>query len=182
METATKRLYEALFLVDTGKAAADWDGTCEHIKKVLDRGEAEILSMRKWDERPLAYVIEGKKRGTFILVYFNAPSANISAMERDVQLSENIMRVLILRGDHLTQENMAGDTPAMAAEKAAQAAIEKATAAAEAKAAEAELKAAEAKAKAAEAAVAETVKAENDTAETASAEAETDTAENVEEA
>ncbi|MCD4830652.1 MAG: 30S ribosomal protein S6 [Anaerohalosphaeraceae bacterium] len=145
METETKRLYEALFLVDTGQAAADWDGTCEHIKKILDRGEAEILSMRKWDERPLAYIIDGKKRGTYILVYFNAPSANIGAMERDVQLSENITRVLILRADHITQEDMDSDTPSMAAEKSVAAAQAKAAEAAAAKAAEAEAKAAEAK-------------------------------------
>ncbi len=117
METVTKRLYEALFLVDSGEAAADWQGINDHIKKVLERNEVEILSMRKWDERPLAYPIAGKKRGTYILVYFNAPSAKITDIERDSQLSERIMRVLILRGDHITPEDMAKDTPAILAEK-----------------------------------------------------------------
>ena len=117
METVTKRLYEALFLVDSGEAAADWQGINDHIKKVLERNEAEILSMRKWDERPLAYPIAGKKRGTYILVYFNVPSLKLTEIERDSQLSERIMRVLILRGDHITPEDMAKDTPAILAEK-----------------------------------------------------------------
>lgn len=117
METVTKRLYEALFLVDSGEAAADWEGINEHIKKILDRGDAEIVSMRKWDDRPLAYEINGKRRGTYILVYFNCLPEKITPMERDAQLSERISRVLILRGDHITQEDMDKETPASMMER-----------------------------------------------------------------
>ena len=116
METVT-RLYEALFLVDSGEAASDWQGIIDHVKKILERSEVEILSIRKWDERPLAYPIMGRKRGTYILVYFNAICERLGAIERDAQLSERILRVLILRGDHITPEDMAKDTPAILAEK-----------------------------------------------------------------
>lgn len=117
MENVTKRLYEALFLVDSAEAASDWQGINDHVKKIMERNEAEILSIRKWDERPLAYPIMGRKRGTYILVYFNALCAKLSAIERDTQLSERILRVIILRGDHVTPEEMAKDTPAILAEK-----------------------------------------------------------------
>jgi len=115
-----KRLYEAMILIDSGEAASDWEGINEHIKKILDRGEAEIISIRKWDDRPLAYEIEGKKRGTYILVYFNSPSGSITAIERDMQLSERIVRVIILRGDHITKEDMGKDTPVMMVDKQVQ--------------------------------------------------------------
>jgi len=117
LETVTKRLYEALFLVDAGEAASDWQGINDHIKKILERNEAEILSMRKWDDRPLAYPIMGKKRGVYILVYFNAASSKLAGMEHDIRLSERIMRSMILRGEHITQADMEKDTPAILAEK-----------------------------------------------------------------
>ena len=117
METVAKRLYEALFLVDSGEAAADWQGINDHVKKILERNEAEIVKICKWDERPLAYPILGRKRGTYILVYFNAPCGKLGAIDRDAQLSERIIRVLILRGDHITPEDMEKDTPAMLVEK-----------------------------------------------------------------
>lgn len=117
METVTKRLYEALFLVDAGDAASDWQGINDHIKKILERNNAEILSMRKWDDRPLAYPIMGKKRGVYILVYFNAASGKLADIEHDFRLSERVMRSMILRGDHITQADMEKDTPAMLAEK-----------------------------------------------------------------
>jgi ribosomal protein S6 len=110
-------LYEALFLVDSAEAASDWQGINDHVKKIIERNEAEILSIRKWDERPLAYPIMGRKRGTYILVYFNALCVKLGAIERDAQLSERILRVIILRGDHITPEDMAKDTPAILAEK-----------------------------------------------------------------
>jgi small subunit ribosomal protein S6 len=110
-------LYEALFLVDSGEAAADWQGINDHVKKILERSEAEIVKICKWDERPLAYPILGRKRGTYILVYFNAQSGKLASIERDAQLSERILRILILRGDHITPEDIEKDTPATRAEK-----------------------------------------------------------------
>jgi small subunit ribosomal protein S6 len=113
LDTVAKRLYEGLFLVDSGEAASDWDGIVEMTKRMLEKGQAEIISIRKWDERRLAYNIGGKDRGTYILAYFNAPTAAISGIERDIRLSERIMRAMILRGDEITKEDMEKDTPAM---------------------------------------------------------------------
>ncbi len=124
METLTKKLYEALFLVDTALAAADWDGVNKAIETVLEKSNAEIVSIRKWDERKLAYEIDHKGRGTYLLCYFRAEGQEIQQIERQVQLSEQIMRVLILSAEHHTQEKIEGDTPATAAEKNAQKAAE----------------------------------------------------------
>jgi len=96
LETATKRLYEGMFLVDSAQAAADWDGTLGVIENILKRADAEVVSMRKWGERRLAYDIDHKGRGTYILCYFRADGPRIAGIEKDVQLSEKVMRVLVL--------------------------------------------------------------------------------------
>ena len=111
MKTVVKKVYEAMFLVDSVQAASDWEGTVALIKSILEKAEAEIISIRKWDERKLAYDLDRKSRGTYILCYFKAPTGKITQIERDVQLSEKIMRVLILKGDHLTQADMEKETP-----------------------------------------------------------------------
>lgn len=116
MDTS-KRLYEAMFLIDTAKAAADWDGTLGAVQTVLDRAGAEVVSLRKWDERKLAYDVNKATRGTYLLAYFNGDPSKVAGIERDVVLSEDIMRVLVLRGDHLNEEVMAEDTPLAVAEK-----------------------------------------------------------------
>ncbi len=111
MSTVVKRLYEGLFLVDSGEAAADWKGINNTIEKILARADAEVVSTKKWDERRLAYDIEGKSRGTYILTYFRGDPSKIGAMERAVQLSEQIMRMLILRTDKMSAEDMEKASP-----------------------------------------------------------------------
>jgi len=114
---AEKKLYEGMFLVDSGKAASDWDGVNAAINKILDRAEAEVVSMRKWDDRRLAYDIRRTSRGTYMLCYFKAEGRKIQGIEKDVQLSENIIRALILSTERMTQEDIERDTPATKAEK-----------------------------------------------------------------
>jgi len=119
METVvSKKLYEAMFLVDSAQAA-DWDATIATLKDVLKRADAEIVSIRKWDDRRLAYEIDGKNRGMYILCYFRADGEKIQEIERAVQLSERIMRVLILSAEQMTAEDIEKDTPASRVEKEA---------------------------------------------------------------
>ena len=117
MKTVSKKLYEAMFLVDSGKAASDWDGVQELLKNVLQRAEAEVVSIRKWDERRLAYEIRGHSRGTYVLCYFRADGRRNADIERNVQLSEQIIRVLILCADHVKPEDIDKDTPATLTEQ-----------------------------------------------------------------
>jgi small subunit ribosomal protein S6 len=109
---AVQRLYEGMFLVDSAMAAADWDGTLAIIENFLKRANAEVVVMRKWDERRLAYDIDRKSRGTYILCYFKADTQRIAGIEKDVQLSEKVMRVLILttegRPAEMVERDIAG--------------------------------------------------------------------------
>jgi len=106
-----------MFLVDSAQAGADWDGVLAAIRTILGRAGAEVVSIRKWDDRRLAYGINGKTRGTYILCYFKADGEKIQDIEKTVQLSEQIMRVLILSAEQLTAEDVGKDTPATKVEK-----------------------------------------------------------------
>lgn len=97
--------YEAMFLVSPSDAA-DLGGVVEHIKETINRGEGELISLKKWDERRLAYEIKKNKRGVYFLAYFSCDPANIDVVERACNLSERILRVMFTRADHLTLEEM----------------------------------------------------------------------------
>jgi ribosomal protein S6 len=80
---------------------------CEaEIRRLMDRAGAEIIISQKWDERRLAFRIKGRKRGVYALVYFKASGDKIAGLERDARLSENILRLLVLRADEVTREAM----------------------------------------------------------------------------
>ncbi len=108
------RVYEGMFLMDPILGANYPDAEAE-INRILDRAEAKLLGIKKWDERRLAYPIGRQKRGLYVLSFFEAAAENIPGMERDVQLSETALRVLILRKENMTQEDiekaLAADPP-----------------------------------------------------------------------
>jgi small subunit ribosomal protein S6 len=90
------KLYEAMFVMDV-QTAPDNGAMEGEIKRILGRAEAEIVICRRWEDRRLAYEIDGRKRGSYWLTYFNAPTDKVVGVERDVQLSEKVLRVLVLR-------------------------------------------------------------------------------------
>lgn len=107
MTTTAERVanYECMFLLSQA-AAADLAGAIEHINQLMTRAGAELVAMQKWDDRRLAFEIEKQRRGVYILCYFSAPTSGIAQLERDVNISETIMRHLVIRADHLTLEQM----------------------------------------------------------------------------
>jgi small subunit ribosomal protein S6 len=97
--------YEVMFLIGQAQAA-DLAGVIEHINEIFHRSGAEVIAMRKWDERRLAYEIKKQKRGLYILAYVKIPARNMPLFERDCNLSERLLRVMSLRADHLTEDEM----------------------------------------------------------------------------
>ena len=93
------RLYEGMFIISDTVAGADWEVTVKHVEGLLKNRGAEILKSEKWEDRKFAYKLKGHKRGAYLLVYFNAPTDSISPMKRDFELSDNVLRTLIVRVD-----------------------------------------------------------------------------------
>jgi len=102
--------YEAMFLFPAG-ASAELEKSLAMVKGIIERHEGKILVIKKWDERKLAYELSGQKRGLYILTYFTAPGGAVGAIERDVNLSEDILRVLVSHADHLNATEMAAVEP-----------------------------------------------------------------------
>jgi small subunit ribosomal protein S6 len=99
-----KKLYEGMFLFDSNLAAKDWPGLEQHVQDLLQRNEAELQYSERWPDRRLSYEIKGCRKGTYYLTYFKAPVQSIQGLERDCQLSERILRLLVIHDDALAAE------------------------------------------------------------------------------
>ncbi len=106
----TTNQYEAMFLL--GPLAQSEPETAINLcRQIIERHGGQVLAIKRWDERKLAYEIEGQKRGTYILSLFKAPGTAVPGIERDVKLSDDILRVLVLRADHLSKEEIEASEP-----------------------------------------------------------------------
>lgn len=98
-------MYEGMFLFPQ-TATADLAGAVAHIESILERAGAELVSICKWDERRLAYDIKGNKRGLYLLTYFKSERSRISSIERDCNLSEQLLRAMVVRADQIPAEEI----------------------------------------------------------------------------
>ena len=102
--------YEAMFLF--GQAAAqDTEGTLNQVRQIVERHSGKVLVLKRWDERKLAYEIKKQKRGTYVLCYYSGPGSSVSSIERDVNLSDTVLRVMVTKADHLNQKEMESVEP-----------------------------------------------------------------------
>src|SRR5215216_6242623 len=97
--------YEAMFLFGAA-FAPEVDKAIATARGIIERHGGEVLVAKKWDERKLLYEIKGNKRGLYLITYFNAPSNAVAGIERDVNLSEDVVRVLVTDAGHLNKEEM----------------------------------------------------------------------------
>jgi len=97
-------LYEGMFVMDNRQANRDWDGSLEKLKSMLVKHKAEMLRCEKWGERKLAYEMEGRRRGTYLLLYFNATGEAVNHIYRECELSDLMLRALILKIDKMPPE------------------------------------------------------------------------------
>ena len=99
------RRYEGLFLFDSA-VVRDWSSIEAEVKRLMERISAVLLVCVKFDERKLAFEIRRRKRGTYVLTYFDADPNRIGELERDAQLSEIVLRAMVLRRE-LSEEKLA---------------------------------------------------------------------------
>ena len=92
-----RNLYEAMFVVDSAKGGSQFPDVIRHIAGLLNSHEADIDRIEKWDERKLAYPIGSVEKGIYVLTYFTAPPNRIAELRTEIKMSEEVMRVLILK-------------------------------------------------------------------------------------
>lgn len=124
-----EHLYEGMFLVDSGKFAMEPDATANEILAVLKKAGATIVAHRPWQDGKLAYEIDGMKKGLHYIVCFTMVGENMKTLIRQCQLSETIVRQMIIAHPQnifdATVAAITGTAPVVShAEEAAQPAVD----------------------------------------------------------
>ena len=115
MAAKQTNVYEGMFILDPAKYARDPAATSQQISDMVVQNGGTVLASRLWDERKLAYPINGQKKGIYWLTYFKMPGGGITPLERQCDINDDIIRKLILKvdpriADALVQHALAGET------------------------------------------------------------------------
>ena len=88
--------YEGMFLVDSNAFASDPDEVTAEIMRVLERANATVVAHRPWQDGKLAYEIGGRRKGLHYIVCFTMPTSGMDVLTRQCQLSDRILRQLVV--------------------------------------------------------------------------------------
>jgi small subunit ribosomal protein S6 len=91
------RTYEGMLLVEPTVASREWNRVVEEVERVAKRNGAAVIQVTKWGERKLAYPVRKVNRGAYVLAYLAAPPKAVAKIRADLQLSEVVLRSLILK-------------------------------------------------------------------------------------
>ena len=90
-------VYEAMIIFDSNRYARERAGMPAEVEKMIQAGGGEVLVSRLWEERRLAYAINGQRKGTYWLIYFRGPSPILTSLNREWEINEGILRHLVLK-------------------------------------------------------------------------------------
>lgn len=93
------RIYEELFIVDPGLPEEEIDAVIALIEEVVKEAGGNIDKVEKWGRRKLAYRIQKKEEGYYVLVQFSASGKTVKEIERRLRVDERVMRYLTVRID-----------------------------------------------------------------------------------
>ncbi len=91
------RAYELMIIIDSDVGASDVDSLIAQVAGlVVDEG-ATIMSTDNWGRRRLAYTINHKTEGTYVVWEVVAATAGLPDTERRLRLADDIVRHKLFR-------------------------------------------------------------------------------------
>ncbi len=88
--------YETLFVIDSDLTEEATKALVEKFTKLIsDNGE--IVEVNEWGKRRLAYPINDKPEGYYVLINFKSQAALPSELERIFGITEGIVRSIVIR-------------------------------------------------------------------------------------
>jgi small subunit ribosomal protein S6 len=88
-----------MFIFNANAYARNPAGAANNIEELVKSLGGEILANRLFDERKLAYPINGHRKGVYWLTYARMESTTITKFNRACQLNDMILRHMVVKID-----------------------------------------------------------------------------------
>ncbi len=90
------RKYETLFVIHPDRVE-EREGVLEKLTEIIQNDGGEVLKKDEWGLRKLAYPIEKKKQGYYILMEFAAPAETPPKLEQFFRIDERVIRFIVVK-------------------------------------------------------------------------------------
>jgi small subunit ribosomal protein S6 len=96
---AEKRTYEVVFIIDPDAEDAEVMRLTESVQKIITDQGGSITKTEMMGKRQLAYEINHRRHGIYVLLEVEGSGAEIAELERRMRVNDRILRYMTIRVD-----------------------------------------------------------------------------------
>ena len=89
--------YEVMYVIDAALEDSARIELIDRFSDLVKKNGGEIDRVDEWGKRRLAYAINYKTEGYYVLMYIKAPSELPKELERNFQINDKVLRSLVIR-------------------------------------------------------------------------------------
>ena len=93
------RIYEELFIVRPDLPEEEIDVIVEQARTTVTNSGGTVDKVEKWGVRKLAYRVEKRNEGYYVLIQFTAAPSTVKEIERRLRVSDSVMKFITVRID-----------------------------------------------------------------------------------
>jgi len=97
-------LYEHIFLARQDVTSQQVEAMVDQYKDVIQQNGGTVEKTEMWGVKSLAYRIKKNRKAHFTMFNISAPAPAVAEMERQMRISEDILRFMTIRVDELESE------------------------------------------------------------------------------
>ena len=95
--------YEHTFLVRQDAAQTQVDALIEQYKGVLSAGGANVAKVEQWGLKSLTFRVKKNRKAYFVMFNIDGPHQAVAEMERQMSISEDVLRYLTIKVEALEE-------------------------------------------------------------------------------
>ena len=92
-------LYEHVMIARQDLSNAQAEALIEHFSAVISDNGGKVVGTEYWGVKTMAYKINKNRKGHYLFLRTDTPSAAVQEMERLARLHDDVMRVLSIKVD-----------------------------------------------------------------------------------
>ncbi len=93
------RPYEVTFIVRPDVESEGLTAVVDKVKSLVTGGGGQVAEVNVWGRRHLAFPIDKVTEGQYVFMRAQLSAQMVGGLERDLRLTEQILRFLIVRAD-----------------------------------------------------------------------------------
>lgn len=91
------REFETLLLFTPEISSEEREKMLQNLTGIIERNGGKMVEVDQWGMRDLAYPVRKQMRGFYVRLVYNAPPRLVAELERNVRISDGILKFLTVK-------------------------------------------------------------------------------------